>query len=231
MEDVEETSLSPHLDDIEKDFSKDIPSHIRDGSMEGDILHADGGSPLMSQVSTQVATPAPLPKVPAFSPPSDLQPVALATTSDVVISSKSLPSFPATSLHSSCSFAKSVAPIVRVSSSDSQPKKKVMISLANFSFNDMPTSLGSAQSVSTAPVSKVVGPPPSSPDRTVLGNIPSSGDMDLGGAPSQDFSSVPSSSTMSSLHRGEGSVLVPHARSQATGGCQLILRRVSYLRA
>lgn len=40
--------------------------------------------------------------------------------------------------------------------------------------------------------------------------------MDLGGA--QDFSSVPSSSTMSSLHRGEGSVIVPHVRSQEIDG-------------
>ncbi|XP_026415764.1 uncharacterized protein LOC113311129 [Papaver somniferum] len=216
MGDIEDTGLSPHLNDIEEDFSKDILSHVRAGSVEGENLLSGSGAQLINPVSVQAPVPASSLKMPSFCDPSGTLHVVSATAEAAVVASKSLPSSPSTSLQSSGSFAKVVTPVVRVGSSDSQPKKKVVISLASFSFNATPTSLGSAQFVSTTPASKVVGPLPSSPDWTRLGNLPSAGDMDLGGA--HAFPSVPSSSTMSSLRRGDGSAVMPLVRSQVFEG-------------
>ncbi|XP_026429086.1 mucin-5AC-like [Papaver somniferum] len=216
MEDIKDTGLNPRLDDIEEDFSKDILSPVRAGSVEGKNLLAGSGAQLINPVSVQAPVPTSSLKIPSFSAPTRALHVVSATAEAVVVSSKSLPSSPATSLQSSSSFAKFVTPVMRVSISGSQPKKKVVISLGSFSFNVTPTSFGSAQSVSTAPVSKVVGPPPSSPDWTRLGNLLSAGDMDLGGA--QVFPSVPSSSTMPCLRRGEGSTVVSLVHSQAVEG-------------
>ncbi|XP_026399036.1 uncharacterized protein LOC113294877 [Papaver somniferum] len=70
MEDIEDTDLSPHLDDIDEDFAKDSRIPARVVSVEGDNLHVDVGSLLVSQVTTQVtAVPAPLLEVTAFSAP------------------------------------------------------------------------------------------------------------------------------------------------------------------
>lgn len=212
MEDIEDTGLSPYLDDIEEDFAKDIPSPVRAASVEGENLLVGTGTHLVELVSVQAPAPTLSLKMPSLSAPSKALPAIFAA----VVASKSLPSYPATSIQSSGSFSKVVTPTVRAGSSDSQQKKKVVISLDNFSFNDVPASLGSAQSVSTAPASKAVGPPPSSPDWTGLGNLPSAGDMDLGG--SQAPLSVPNSSTMPSFRRGEGSAVVPLVRVQINEG-------------
>ncbi|XP_026421534.1 uncharacterized protein LOC113317588 isoform X2 [Papaver somniferum] len=216
MEDIEDTGLSPHLDDIEEDFSKDNPSPVRATSVEGENLLVGFGAQLVESVSVQDSAPTLSLKMPSFSAPSKDLPVTSVAAGTAVVASKSLSSSPATSLQSSGLVSKVVTPTVRVGSSDSQQKKKVVISLTIFSFNAAPASLGSAQSVSIAPISKVVGPPPLSPDWTVLGNLPSAGDMDLGG--SQDPLSVPSSSIMPSLRRGEGLAFVPLARVQTNEG-------------
>lgn len=160
MEDIEDTGLSPYLDDIEEDFAKDIPSPVRAASVEGENLLVGTGAHLVELVSVQAPAPTLSLKMPSLSAPSKALPAILVA----VVASKSLPSYPATSIQSSGSFSKVVTPVVRVKISDSQPKKKVVISLGIFSFNAMPPLLRSAQSVSIAPVRKAVGPPPSSPD-------------------------------------------------------------------
>lgn len=149
---------------MEENFSKENPSLIRTGSMEGENLVAGGDDPFVNPVSVQAPAPTLSPKVPSFSACGVALHVISATIGVVVVASKSLPSSHATSFQSSGSFSKVVTPVVRVKISDSQPKKKVVISLGIFSFNAMPPLLRSAQSVSIAPVRKAVGPPPSSPD-------------------------------------------------------------------
>ncbi|XP_026410979.1 uncharacterized protein LOC113306234 [Papaver somniferum] len=53
MEDIEDTRLSPHLDDIDQDFAKDNPSPFRATSVEGENLLVGTGAQLVKHVSVQ----------------------------------------------------------------------------------------------------------------------------------------------------------------------------------